>query len=86
MSQEPVTENEVDLFTIVKEGQSPKLSPKSESFLEYQIAYKEDDQEFYIRVSKNSSSGLFSNSWVRLEAIFTRYLMTKEVKPSNQQR
>ncbi|CAH6874985.1 MULTISPECIES: hypothetical protein [Vibrio] len=70
MSQKVEKENEVDLFTIVKEGQSPKLSPKSESFLEYQIAYKEDDQEFYIRVSKNSSSGLFSNSWVRLEAIF----------------
>ncbi|WP_238336757.1 hypothetical protein [Vibrio sp. S12_S33] len=71
MSQKVEKENEVDSFTIVKEGQSPKLSPKSESFLEYQIAYKEDDQDFYIRISKNSSSGLFSNNWVRLEAIFT---------------
>lgn len=49
MSQKVEKDNDVDLFTIVKEGQSPKLSPKSESFLEYQIAYKEDDQEFYIR-------------------------------------
>ncbi|MFW1331831.1 hypothetical protein ACEV9E_24500, partial [Vibrio parahaemolyticus] len=39
--------------------------------LEYQIAIRDDEREFYIRVSKNSSSGLFSKAWVRLEDIFT---------------
>ncbi|WMN63734.1 hypothetical protein [Vibrio parahaemolyticus] len=68
--KQDVEEAEVNPFTIVKEGKSPKLSPKAKDFLQYQISFKEGDEEFYIRVSGNSSSGLFSKSWIRLEDIF----------------
>lgn len=70
-SNDKIEDAVVDPFTVIKEGVSPKLSPKSDGTLEYQIAIRDDEKEFYIRVSKNSSSGLFSKAWVRLEDIFT---------------
>jgi hypothetical protein len=69
-SNDKIEDAVVDPFTVIKEGVSPKLSPKSDGTLEYQIAIRDDEKEFYIRVSKNSSSGLFSEAWVRLEDIF----------------
>ncbi|MBM4864620.1 hypothetical protein HYO48_21540 [Vibrio parahaemolyticus] len=70
-SNDKIEDAVVDPFTVIKEGVSPKLSPKSDGTLEYQIAIRDDEKKFYIRVSKNSSSGLFSKAWVRLEDIFT---------------
>ncbi|HCM2158441.1 TPA: hypothetical protein N3B91_004501 [Vibrio parahaemolyticus] len=72
MSQDNVKQDvEASPFMVVKSGKSPKLSPKSKDLLQYEIALHEDEKEIYIRVAGNSSSGLFSKAWIRLEDIFT---------------
>lgn len=58
MSRDNVKQDvESSPFTVVKNGKSPKLSPKSKDFLQYEIALHGEEREFYIRVAGNSSSG-----------------------------
>lgn len=62
---------QTDLFSnVVKAGECPKLSPKSQDLLSYQIALNAEDKDLYIRISGNSGGGLFSRNWLKLEDIF----------------
>ncbi|MCM0151722.1 hypothetical protein KCN56_24530 [Photobacterium galatheae] len=56
---------------VVKAGECPKLSPKSQDLLSYQIALNAEDKDLYVRISGNSGGGLFSRNWLKLEDIFT---------------
>jgi len=54
---------------ILKQEESPKLSPRATGGLIYNIGYTEDEQAFHFRITTNSSSGYFSKEWIALRAI-----------------
>lgn len=56
-------------ISILKTATSPKLNPKAQSKLEYQVGILDDTDEIYIRISNNESGGYFSKEWIPIERI-----------------
>lgn len=60
-------EKETLPITIIKQATAPKLTPKSDGGLGYEIGKLE--KAWMIRVTSNSSGGFFSDEWVGFDAI-----------------
>ncbi|TWD34188.1 hypothetical protein FB440_115139 [Vibrio crassostreae] len=60
----------VDHFTnIVREGKAKKLSPKTENYVFYEIAFHDEEKELYIRMTGNQGGGLHSKEKILLKDI-----------------
>ncbi|WP_051201897.1 hypothetical protein [Ferrimonas senticii] len=75
LSKAPAVPNQnddakTDPYRVLRQATCPKLSPKTDSHLQYEIARHDGEGAIYFRVSGNSSSGLYSKAWVRFEAVF----------------
>ncbi|MBO2568133.1 hypothetical protein I6M39_03840 [Shewanella algae] len=56
--------------TILLTGRVKKLSPKSDSHIQYELAEGQEGKR-YLRLSGNESGGLFSREWLALEPLLT---------------
>jgi hypothetical protein len=66
-SPENTKEEGAETVTIIKSGTAPKLSPRGDGQLTYQIGRMGDT--VLVRISHNESSGRFSKEWVTVAAI-----------------
>lgn len=71
----------VDHFTnVVLEGKAKKLSPKTENYVFYEIAFHDEEKELYIRMTGNQGGGLHSKEKILLKDI-TAVLDVRGDKP-----
>ena len=61
------TEESGPMVTVLRTGTAPKLSPRGDGQLTYQVGRMEDT--VLLRISGNESSGRFSKEWVTVDAI-----------------
>lgn len=66
-SKKATLEKETLPITIIKQATAPKLTPKSDSSLGYEIGKLE--KAWMIRITSNSSGGFFSDEWISFDAI-----------------
>ncbi len=66
-SPEKAEEKGAEMVTIIKSGMAPKLSPRGDGQLTYQIGRMGDT--VLVRIFHNESSGRFSKEWVTVAAI-----------------
>ncbi len=57
-------------FKTLLVGHAPKLSSKSSGLIGYEVALNTDDKSRYLRLTSNSSGGLFSKEWIKLDDLY----------------
>ncbi|MCE2593847.1 hypothetical protein K6Y31_03355 [Motilimonas cestriensis] len=55
---------------IITDGKAPKLSPKTNGVIFYEIAMNDDEHKLYLRMTGNDGGGLHTKSWLSLDALF----------------
>jgi len=62
-------------------GEASKLSPKSSGKIGFEIAQQIESRQPYLRLTSNSSAGLFSKKWLKISDIVELLNDNKEGKP-----
>ena len=68
MSKSKPVETPSDMV-VVKTINTPKLSPRAQGELTYQVGYVSSDGSCHLQIMANTSGGYFSKEWVPLSAI-----------------
>jgi len=77
-----VIDDKVDIqYLTLKTGSAAKLSTKSSGEIGFEIAQLRESKEIYLRLTTNSSGGLFSKEWILVSDIVGLLNKHKDSKP-----
>ncbi|MBA6353410.1 hypothetical protein H4J64_19150 [Colwellia sp. BRX8-2] len=77
-----VIEDKADVqYLTLKTGTAAKLSTKSSGKIGFEIAQHSESKEIYLRLTTNSSAGLFSKKWILVSDIVELLNKNKDLKP-----
>ena len=79
LQPEPVKVDEQYLTVLI--GEASKLSTKSSGKIGFEIAQQVESKQPYLRLTTNSSAGLFSKKWIKVSDIVELLNDNKEGKP-----
>jgi hypothetical protein len=68
-------------YVVLLTGEAPKLSAKSAGYIGFEIGQHIESKQKYIRLTTNSSAGLYSKKWFSLSAFIDLLSNRKDEKP-----